>query len=50
MQELIVVDQLTKVYRTGTVSLQALAGISLSVVRGSFMAMMGLQARASLRF
>lgn len=41
MQELIVVDQLTKVYRTGTVSLQALAGISLSVVRGSFMAMMG---------
>ncbi len=41
MPRLIEVTQITKAYRTGEVTLQALRGVSLSIERGSFVAMMG---------
>lgn len=41
MPQLIEVNQITKAYRTGEVTLQALRGISLAIERGSFVAMMG---------
>jgi len=41
MTQLIEVSQITKTYRTGEVTLQALRGISLSIERGSFVALMG---------
>ena len=41
MAQLIEVNQVTKTYRTGEVMLQALRGVSLSIERGSFVAMMG---------
>ena len=41
MPQLIEVNQIAKSYRTGEVTLQALRGITLSIERGSFVAMMG---------
>ena len=41
MRKLIEVDRLTKTYRTGDITLQALRGITLSIERGGFVAMMG---------
>ncbi|HEY1948958.1 MAG TPA: ABC transporter ATP-binding protein [Bryobacteraceae bacterium] len=41
MPELIEVEGLKKTYRTGDITLQALKGITLSIQRGSFVAMMG---------
>ncbi len=41
MAQLIEVSQITKTYRTGDVTLQALRGVTLSIERGSFVAMMG---------
>jgi len=41
MSVLIEVDQITKTYHTGEVTLHALRGVSLSIERGSFVAMMG---------
>ncbi|HEY7305236.1 MAG TPA: ABC transporter ATP-binding protein [Bryobacteraceae bacterium] len=41
MPKLIEVERVTKTYRTGDVTLQALRGVTLSIDRGSFVAMMG---------
>ena len=41
MQPLIQIENLWKVYRTGEIELAALKGISLSVARGEFIAIMG---------
>lgn len=41
MPKLIEVDRLTKTYSTGDLTLQAVRGITLSIQRGSFVAMMG---------
>jgi len=41
MSRLIEVKDVIKIYTTGTVTLQALSGITLSIERGSFVAMMG---------
>jgi putative ABC transport system ATP-binding protein len=41
MPELIEVDRLTKTYRTGELKVQALKGVTLSIRRGSFVAIMG---------
>jgi len=41
MPKLIETDRLTKVYTTGDVALQALRGVTISIERGSFVAMMG---------
>jgi putative ABC transport system ATP-binding protein len=41
MSMLIEVDQITKTYHTGEVTLHALRGVSLCIERGSFVAMMG---------
>jgi len=41
MQDLIEVQRVSKVYRTGNVSLRALRGVTLSIERGSFVALMG---------
>jgi len=41
MPELIEVQRVSKVYRTGNVSLRALRAVTLSIERGSFVALMG---------
>jgi len=41
MPELIEAQRISKVYRTGNVSLRALRGVTLSIERGSFVALMG---------
>src|ERR1043166_6195450 len=41
MNELVVVENLVKNYRLGDESIRALAGVSLSVARGAFAAIMG---------
>jgi len=41
MPELIEAQRISKIYRTGNVSLRALRGVTLSIERGSFVALMG---------
>src|ERR1700681_2339335 len=40
-EQLIEIDQLTKAYQLGDVTVHALRGVSLSIQRGSFVAIMG---------